>query len=240
MKKRPVIGITPGYMKDKSRLFIAKGYVEGVNKAGGLAILLPLTVDEAILAEAMDLCDGFLLSGGPDIDAKYYEELNYRFNGEIDPARDSMEITVSRYAVASGKPILGICRGIQLLNVALGGSLFQDIHSQIKDRDLLKHSQEAPEWYPVHEVSIKKDTKLWNCYGKDKIGVNSFHHQAVKDPGKGLQPVSWSPDGIIEAIEHESHVFAVGVQWHPELMWQEDIEALRLFEAFVNAADCTR
>ncbi|NJD01795.1 MAG: gamma-glutamyl-gamma-aminobutyrate hydrolase family protein [Ruminiclostridium sp.] len=236
MGKRPMIGITPGFTDEKNRMFISKGYVEGVNQAGGFAVLLPLSVDETLLGAAIDRCDGFLLSGGPDIDARYFGELNYPFNGSINPARDEMEIYIAQHAVEAGKPVLGICRGIQVLNVALGGSLYQDIHSQIKDRDLLKHSQEAPEWYPIHDVSIVKDSKLWSCYGKENLGVNSFHHQAVKIPGKGLQPVSWSPDGIIEAVEHENHVFAVGVQWHPELMWQMDIEALKLFEAFVGAA----
>ncbi len=236
LARRPLIGITPGYMDEKNRMFISRGYVEGVNKAGGLAVLLPLSVDEAVLKAAMESCDGFLLSGGPDIDAKYYGEPNYRFNGGINPARDRMEVYIAERAVAEGKPVLGICRGIQVLNVALGGSLYQDIHSQIKDRDLLKHSQEAPEWYPIHDVSVAKASKLWACYGKETLGVNSFHHQAVKLPGTGLKPVSWTVDGIIEAIEHEDHPFAVGVQWHPELMWQEDAGVLKLFEAFVSAA----
>ena len=236
MGKRPMIGITPGFTDDKNRLLISRGYVDGVNKAGGFAVLLPLSADEDILETAMNRCDGFLLSGGPDIDAKYYGELNYRFNGGINPIRDRMEIYIARKAVAEGKPVLAICRGIQVLNVALDGSLYQDIHFQIKDRDLLKHTQEAPEWYPIHDVSVIKGSKLWSCYGMECLGVNSFHHQAVKEPGKGLRPVSWSPDGIIEAIEHENHVFAVGVQWHPELMWQENIEVLKLFEAFVSAA----
>lgn len=236
MKKRPLIGITPGFMHDKNRMYIARGYVDGVIKAGGLAVLLPLTNEEGIPEEAADRCDGFLLSGGPDLDGKLYGEHNYRFNGEINPERDHMEIELAKYAAASGKPVLGICRGIQVLNVAFGGTLYQDIYSQNKDREILKHSQEAPEWYPVHGVSVEKGSKLRACYGKETLEVNSFHHQAVKLPGKGLRPVGWSPDGIIEAIEHESHVFAVGVQWHPELMWQHDAEVLRLFEAFVNAA----
>lgn len=235
MGKRPLIGITPGFMDEKERIFISKGYVEGINKAGGIAVLLPLSEEEAVLEAALDMCGGFLLSGGSDIDARYYGEANYNFNGKINPVRDRMEVYIAKQAVAEGKPVLGICRGIQVLNTALGGSLYQDIHSQIKERDLLKHSQEAPEWYPIHDVTVKKDSRLWRCYGKDVLGVNSFHHQAVKVPGKGLIPAAWSADGIIEAVEHESQVFAVGVQWHPELMWQKDIEALKLFEAFIDA-----
>lgn len=236
MGKRPIIGITPGFTDEKSRIVIPKGYVDGVNKAGGLGILLPYTADEAILDEAMQVCDGFLLSGGPDVDAKYYGEPNYHFNGTINPVRDRMEIYISGKAVAGGKPVLGICRGVQVLNVALGGSLYQDVYSQIKDRDLLRHSQDAPSWYPVHNVNIAEDSKLYGIFGKDSLRVNSYHHQAVKTPGKGLKPVAWSTDGIIEAVEHVSHIFAVGVQWHPELMWQEEEEVLKLFEALVEAA----
>lgn len=236
MGKRPLIGITPGFTDEKNKMQISAGYVDGVNKAGGFAVLLPLTADENILEAAIDRCEGFLLSGGPDIDARYYGELNYSFNGGINPVRDKMEVYIAQKAVSAGKPVFAICRGIQILNVALGGSLYQDIHSQIKGSDLLKHSQEAPSWYPIHDVSVKKDSKLWSCYGKESLGVNSFHHQAVKAPGKGLVPVAWSQDGIIEAVEHENHVFAVGVQWHPELMWQEDPDVLKLFEAFVHAA----
>jgi len=236
LKKMPLIGITPGFMSDKNKLCIGKGYVDGVNKAGGLAMLLPLSTDEGILGEIIEKFDGFLLSGGPDLDGKYFGEVNYVFTGEISPYRDFMEIYIAKKAVEYGKAVFGICRGIQVLNAALGGTLFQDIQSQIKDRELVKHFQQAPDWYPIHEVRIEKGSILWKCFGKEYLGVNSFHHQAVKDPGKGLQITSRSSDGIIEAVEHESHIFAVGVQWHPELMWQENAEALKLFKAFVEAA----
>ena len=236
MGKRPLIGITPGFGDEKKRIYISKGYMDGVNQAGGMAILLPLTSDEVLLEELMESCDGFLLSGGPDIDAKYYGEPNYSYNGAINPIRDMMEIYIAKNAVASGKPVFGICRGIQVLNAAMGGTLYQDIHSQLKDRNLLRHSQDAPEWYPIHSVNVAENSRLWNIFGKCTLRVNSFHHQAVKTLGKGFKSIAWTDDGIIEAIEHENHVFTAGVKWHPELMWQEDTEVLKLFKAFVDAA----
>lgn len=235
MAARPLIGITPGYAGDKDRVYTGRGYMEGVNNSGGLAVLLPLKIDAELFDEVLDRFDGFLLAGGADIDARYFGEENLKFNGEISPYRDELEMKLAKAAIDCGKPLLAICRGIQVLNASLGGTLYQDIHSQIKDRELLKHWQEAPDWYPVHDISLERDTKLWNCFPKEKLGVNSYHHQAVKTLGKGLKITAVSSDGIIESIEHESHRFAVGVQWHPEWMWKEDVSYLKLFEAFVRA-----
>lgn len=232
---RPLIGITPGYAADRDRVYTAGGYVEGVNSAGGLAVLLPLKMGQEMLEEVLDRFDGFLLPGGADIDARHYGEKNLKVNGEISPFRDRLEIEMARVAIDRGKPLLAICRGVQALNVALGGTLYQDIYSQIQDRELLKHWQEAPDWYPVHDITVVGDSRLQSCFGKEIVGVNSFHHQAVKAVGKGLRVAAVSDDGIIEALEHESHKFAVGVQWHPELMWQENREHLKIFEAFVKA-----
>jgi putative glutamine amidotransferase len=232
---RPLIGITPGYAADRDRLYTARGYVEGVNSAGGFAVLLPLLIEPEMFDEVLDRFDGFLLSGGADIDARYYGEENLKSNGEISPYRDQYEIKLAGAAVECGKSVLAICRGIQVLNAALGGTLYQDIHTQIKDRALLKHWQEAPDWYPVHDVRLEKDTLLESCFRAECVNVNSFHHQAVKDVGKGLKVTAASSDGIIEALEHESSRFIVGVQWHPELMWKENREFLKLFKAFVGA-----
>ncbi len=187
-----------------------------------------------MLEEALDRFDGFLLAGGADIDARCYGEENLSFNGGISPYRDALELKLAGAAVERGKPLLAICRGVQVLNVALGGTLYQDIRSQIKDRELLKHWQEAPEWYPVHDVALERDTRLWSCFRKESLGVNSYHHQAVKAVGRGLRITAVSGDGIIEALEHESRRFVVGVQWHPEQMWRENREFLKLFETFVG------
>jgi len=236
IKFKPLIGITPWYDYDKRLTYIKDGYIEGIAKAGGMPVLLPLTVDEEFLEEIMARFDGFLLSGGADIDAVYYGEHNRPYNGEISPYRDKMEIYIARRAVELNKPLFGICRGIQVMNAALGGTLYQDIFSQIKDHELIKHSQNAPKWYPTHGISIERGSIVSTAFEGVTANVNSFHHQAVKDVAPCLKATSWSADGIIESIEHKDHIFAVGVQWHPELMWQKDPVHLRLFEAFVAAA----
>jgi len=234
--KKPIIGVTPMYDYEKNMTFIRQGYMESILEAGGLPILLPAESDTGAMMELMDMCDGFLLPGGPDVDARLYGENNLSFTDDISPVRDSIEVFVARKAVECNKPLLGICRGIQIINAAFGGTLYQDIKSQATGREVLKHFQNAPRWYPIHEVYIKQDSIIRRIYGKDTISVNSFHHQAVKGVANGFAATSESPDGIIESIEHRNHKFAVGVQWHAELMWQKDRLHLRLFEEFVRAA----
>lgn len=236
MREKPLIGVTPFYNCDTCMTYIKPGYMEAVIEAGGLAVLLPLTRDNEILARFMDEFDGFILSGGPDVDARYYGEPNLPFTGDISPIRDYMEIFIVKKCEERNKPILGICRGIQVMNVALGGTLYQDIPAQIKDREILKHSQDAPKWYPIHDIHIDEDSVVGRVFGKKVIDVNSFHHQAVKNTAPGLVATSRAADGIIESIEHKTHKFMVGVQWHPELMWQRDRAHLKLFEEFVAKA----
>lgn len=192
MPERPLIGVTPGFAAENDRIYIANGYMEGINKVGGLAVLLSLAADEGLLSEALERCDGLLLSGGPDIDAKYYGEANSRYNGAISPPRDQMELFAAKKAFELGKPILGICRGMQVLNAAFGGTLYQDIYSQAAGAEILKHFQEAPGWYPVHNVFLEKGSILWEYFGSDTVRVNSFHHQSVKTAGKGLKTVARS------------------------------------------------
>lgn len=236
MEKRiPLIGITPWYNYQENMTYIKKGYCEGVSKAGGLGVVLPLATDERMLSEIVDRFDGFLLSGGPDIDAALYGEANLPFNGEISPYRDTMEIFIARRAIEYNKPLFGICRGLQVMNVALGGTLYQDIYSQKKDVQSIQHSQNAPKWHPTHDVFVEKDSKVWASFMRECISVNSFHHQAIKDVAPGFSITSQAVDGIVESIEYAGHRFAVGVQWHPELMWEKDEAFLKLFEAFVNS-----
>ncbi|MFZ5986206.1 MAG: gamma-glutamyl-gamma-aminobutyrate hydrolase family protein [Bacillota bacterium] len=235
LDQRPLIAITPGFDYNGNKMYIHRGYYEGISLAGGLPVLLPTTEDEGMLSDIIERFDGFLLSGGPDVDASYFGEWNYKYTGEISPYRDKMEIFIAREVVSRNKPVFGICRGIQVLNVALGGTIYQDVYSQIKDRELVKHSQDAPRWYPTHNINIEKGSKVYESHGKEIVCVNSFHHQAVKDLAPGFEVTSRCDDGIIESIENPKCRFAVGVQWHPELMWEKDSAFLKLFENFVNA-----
>lgn len=232
---KPTIGVTPWYDYEKQTTYIKKGYCEGIIKSGGLPVLLPLVSDEDLLQEAFEKIDGLLLSGGPDVDPKYYGENNMICNGTISPYRDVMEMYLARKAITENKPVFGICRGIQVMNTAMGGSLYQDIHSQIQDSKLIKHSQEAPKWYGTHKVSIESSSLVGKACGKDTVEVNSYHHQAIKEPAQGFTVIARSPDGVIEAIEVKGHKFALGVQWHPELMWQENEMHLSLFVDFVRS-----
>lgn len=236
MGNRPLIGITPGFMRDKNKLCLGQGYVDGINRAGGLALILPLHMEGDMADQILDTVDGILFSGGPDIDARYFGEENLKYGGEISPQRDNLELLLAKKAIEQGKVLLGICRGMQLLNVAMGGSLHQDIHIGHNPGEIIKHWQEAPEWYPVHDVRTEESSRLYKIYNAGTMGVNSYHHQAVKEVGRGLSIAARTSDGIIEAVEDSDKHFILGVQWHPELMWQEDPSQLKLFEAFVAAA----
>lgn len=235
MKNRPLIGITPFYDYDKGQTYIKRGYCEGIVEAGGVPVVLPVVCEEELLSDLFSHISGLLLAGGPDVDAKYFSEPNMPCNGTISPFRDAMEIYLARKAISEGMPVLGICRGIQVMNIAMGGNIYQDIYTQVRDKALIKHSQEAPTWYPAHEVTLEEGSKIRQAYGVEKLEVNSFHHQALKDAAEGFEITAGAPDGTIEAVEYNGHPFAVGVQWHPELMWKEDRLHLKLFEAFVES-----
>jgi putative glutamine amidotransferase len=235
--KRPVIGITPGYMRENNKLSLGPGYANGVIKAGGLAVILPLCAEDSIVESILETVDGILFSGGADIDARYFGEENMKYGGKISPERDSFELLLARKAIARKMPVLGICRGLQLLNIVLGGTLHQDIYANRGQGEILKHWQDAPDWYPVHDIRIKAGSRLHSIYGTEGLSVNSFHHQAIKDAGSGLSIIASSSDGIVEAVEGTDSNFIVAVQWHPEDMWQENPVHLKIFEAFIEAAD---
>lgn len=229
---KPIIGITMSRENGKEQI-LSKQYSDAILRAGGIPLLIPYTTeDEALIAISRKL-DGLLLSGGGDIDPTLFDEEPLPGLGRIDPDRDEMEIALIEQFLSQDKPILGICRGCQILNVALGGGMYQDLPSQ--KPNLLQHAQNAPRHHASHTVTIEEDTILYRIYQKTVIKVNSFHHQAVREVLPPLTISAISRDGVVEAFESESNRFVVAVQWHPEEMVKTDSDALRLFAAFVEA-----
>lgn len=228
----PVIGITCKHEADEGRLLLSEDYCRAIEAAGGIPLILPPQAAPAAVARCAALIDGLLLSGGPDLDPAYFHE-EPRGTGVISPVRDRFELALLAEILRLGKPVLGICRGLQVLNVFAGGDLYQDISSQCSAA--LKHMQQAPAWYGTHKVSLAPDSFLAHLYGRQELRVNTFHHQAVRRVAPGLRAVAWAEDGLVEAVEGEGPTFVVGVQWHPETMWEKDEEQARLFQAFVAA-----
>ena len=202
-------------------------YVESLARAGASVRWVELADPDKAVAVALE-CAGLLLPGGGDIEPSLFGQERIPACGEPNPLRDAAEPKLLHAFLAAGKPILGICRGIQTLAIALGGKVCQDI------KQLVKHSQDADRTEPTHIVEIKKDSTLYNIYNKEKIFVNSFHHQAVSEPGKHLRTIAKSSDHIIEAVESSEYKQILGVQWHPE--WLEE-EGLKIFQWLVNQAN---
>lgn len=227
---KPVIGLSSSYSLENKQYTVPEDYVKSIKLSGAVPIILPPTFD-ADIEEFLGLVNGIILTGGVDVDSQLYGENPIPLQGSIDPLRDSFELSLIKAALRIRKPIFAICRGIQLLNVAAGGTLYQDVNGQLKGS--LKHRQQAPTYYPTHKVRLEEGSRLYGIFGKSSVGVNSFHHQAVKDIAPAFRATAWADDDLIEAIEWEGSDFIVGVQWHPERMI--DGEMLKLFEAFTIA-----
>ena len=223
--RRPLIGITGNYEDLTCKL--ADGYYKQVVAAGGTPVIVPPLSSTETIVETLRHLDGLLLSGGADINPLYQGEEPIPALHGINRERDLPELLITRLAYDRQLPILGICRGIQTLAVALGGKVEQDIKASIK------HSQEADRSEPTHTVAVDQDSTLYNIYGSPTLLVNSFHHQAVREPGSKLRVVAKAPDGIIEAVESAEFKSVLGVQWHPECLGQD---GLSLFQWLVGEA----
>ena len=223
---RPLIGIVPS--RDGERASIPQRYMDAVWYAGGLPVVLAYTTDAAKLAEYAACFEGFLFSGGVDVDPVYYGEVKEFDSVEIDEHRDAFEKALFSAIYPTKKPILGICRGIQSINVWLGGSLHQHLDG---------HRQNQPADMRTHEISILEGSMLHRLCGKNTVTVNTFHHQAIKTPAPCLTVDALSPDGFIEAVHEEGHPFLFAIQSHPEFYYskEDDDHSLAIFTAFVNA-----
>ena len=234
MPFQPVIGLTPSIDRAENRVWIRPAYMSSVLAAGGLPVLLPLTDAPEALSRMLDLCDGILLTGGPDADPALYGGSDPGGTVFLCPDRDAMELPLARMAIAADKPLLAICRGIQVLNVALGGSLWVDLPTERPSA--LRHRQGAPGAEPTHGVRALPDTPLSEICGQEALRVNSLHHQAIRELAPGLSPMAEAEDGLIEAVWRPESRFAMGVQWHPELMSAHDEASRAIFRRFVEAA----
>jgi putative glutamine amidotransferase len=243
----PIIGITATLKEDVDAVaerplgrFVRADldYVEGVAGAGGAPVVLPPAGDERVAESVIQSLDGLLLSGGSDLDPGYYGEEPVPELGVTLPERDAFEMALVRVALRRGMPVFGICRGMQVLNVAFGGTLYQDLPSQW-ERDLLKHRQATPKWQPTHEVRIEVGSYIASVMGRKMVKVNSYHHQGIRVLAEGLVVTGRSTDGVIEAVEASdlSERWLLGVQWHAEAMRGAGPQQESLFEAHVSAAE---
>jgi len=243
--KPPLIGVSTSITVDTSpeRAYVNTAYLSAIQAAGGIPVLLPPRLDGDALATLWRRLEGLVLTGGGDIDPARFGEARHAATDDVAPARDALELDLVRRALADDVPLFAICRGVQVVNVALGGSLYQDIAGEYRDaadakRTPLRHSQTEPRDQPTHPVKVLGEgTRLAAIVGALELAVNSMHHQAIKTLGRGLREVAWAPDGIVEGVElADGDRFVVGVQWHPEELVARDPVARSLFAALVGEA----
>jgi putative glutamine amidotransferase len=228
--RKPIIGVTPLWDSKKASIWMLPGYIDSIIDAGGIPVILPFSARESVLKTACEICDGFLFTGGQDVSPLIYSEDISSLCGEISDARDSQEAFIYKTEIVEKKkPLLGICRGIQIINALAGGSL----HQHLDEKNGVFHSVNATK--TVHEVTIEKSTFLSEIFVEKTFPVVSSHHQGIKKLATGAVAAAYAPDGLIEAIVLKDHPFAVGLQWHPE-MKTDDIYSKKIFGAFVECA----
>lgn len=228
----PTIGVMPLRRDDDGRSWVTPSYCEALVACGAKPLVFPWAAPAALAEQVASRCDGFVFTGGHDIDPKMYGEEPSPL-GDYCPERDRLEEFVLMGALARNVPVLGICRGMQLLNVILGGTLYQDIF--VERPGSIHHPVWTSFENPAHEVKIVGGTPLARLLGDGRIGVNSRHHQGIRKLASDVRPMAYATDGLVEAIWHPSMRFLWGVQWHPESMYKVNPEQLRLFQAFVDA-----
>jgi len=233
---KPIIGISSTSGEGNSTS-VPLTYVESVIREGGVPMVLPITHDHELLNRMLDNIDALILTGGEDVDPlKWYGEEPLPALGGIAPERDSFDVALARLAVLRGLPLLGICRGHQVINVAFGGTLYQDIPSQVKGSQV-KHRQSAPGNYGTHSIRIEENSLLFKQIGTQSIAVNSFHHEAVKDVAPGFKVTATSVDGIVEAMEKIGSDQVYSVQFHPEVFTAQNIDTfMGIFEYLIKKA----
>ncbi|WP_075619405.1 gamma-glutamyl-gamma-aminobutyrate hydrolase family protein [Paenisporosarcina indica] len=232
---KPIIGVTSFTELNGTDYMITVDDANAVLQAGGLPVALPNLLDISDIDEIVQSIDGLYLTGGYDIDPTLFGEEPHPKLGNIVPSRDAFELMLIRKFLELDKPILGVCRGCQILNIAVGGDMYQDTGSQV-DHDILQHRQLAPKTHGSHFVDVPKGTLLHQITGSERFKINSRHHQSNRYVPTPFRVSGTASDGVIEAIESEAHSFVLAVQWHPESMATGgDAPSLKIFEAFVGA-----
>lgn len=228
----PVVGVTPLWDEEKQSLWMLPGYLNGLRQAGCLPMILPLTKEPKEIDQMLTMVDGILLTGGQDVSPELYGETPAG-TGEICEMRDAMEGQLLKKAMVLEKSVLGICRGIQFINAALGGSLYQDIPRE--HPSAVEHHQSPPYDKPSHEVTLMQGGPLRSLLGQEKLCVNSYHHQAIKRLADGLEVMARSDDNLVEAVWKPDQRFLWAVQWHPEFSFRTDEASRRIFAAFAGS-----
>lgn len=219
---KPIIGVSGNFLIDKEmflgykKVYVNEDYISGVINAGGVPIVLPMTEDEEVIDRYISSIDALILTGGQDVSPEFYGEDPMPKLGVVVPRRDRFDLSLLKKAKEKNIPILGICRGVQIINVAYGGNLFQDL--SYSGLNYLKHSQGHTTNLPTHRISVEEESHLYETLKENDLMVNSFHHQAIDRVGEGLRVVAKAPDGIIEAVEDRNYRFLLGVQFHPEML----------------------
>lgn len=230
---RPLVVMSCGVNNESNSFQGSMSYVRAIEQAGGNVLVVPPGQQQQALAHIASVSAAILLPGGGDVNPLQYGEEAIPENGRVEPDVDEVDFYLARHAIEHGKPLLAICRGCQVLNVATGGTLIQDLLTQ--GRVCVQHFQKAPRWHASHYITLEKDSKLASILEGETLLVNSFHHQAVRVVGQGLVVVARASDDVIEAIEMPNHPFALGVQWHPEAMMKHHPVQRQIFSAFIAA-----
>lgn len=235
MKNRAVIGILAGVDEELS-LSLLRHYVSCIETVNAFPLIIPYIENESILDDVLAMCDGIMLTGGADVSPETYNEAKKDYCGNVCKTRDEYELLIFEKALYSFKPILAICRGAQLVNVALGGTLYQDI--QVEYQNAICHLQTEPKFTHSHTVTVLDNTPLFELLNQSNIKANSFHHQCVKELGRLLEPMALAQDGIIEAFYMPSYRYLRAYQWHPERLYEIDENQFKIFLDFAN--ECSK
>ena len=228
-----LIGLTPSGIEENGAQLLHASYIQTVLQAGGCPVILPASADKAVWCKTLQAVDGVVLTGGADVNPRLYGEEVLPECGGISALRDDYELPLCRMAIELKKPLLAVCRGIQVLNVALGGSLYQDLKTQLGP--MIRHPNFDQPAEGVHTIQVEKNTLLESILQAEEIKVNSRHHQGIKRLAEGLTVCAKAPDGLVEAVSLNDYPFGLGIQWHPESMYDKDIYAKRVWDAFIGA-----